>query len=176
MEAIEQMGSSISSFGDAIGVPALNIAGTLAQAIAEMVLGYAEATTQSAKLGPWAWIAFAATGLAQLTAIIASVKSMTSGSYATGGIVGGNSYSGDRMIAHVNSSEMILNRRQQARLFALANGRAALPNYQPIRMPATMPTSRMQLELTVDGKVAGTATALVLKNLKAKDRKIGKNW
>lgn len=176
MEAIEQMGSSISSFGDAIGVPALNIAGTLAQAIATMVMGYAEATTQSAKLGPWAWIAFAATGLAQLTAIIASVKSMTSGSYATGGIVGGNSYSGDRMIAHVNSSEMILNRRQQARLFALANGRAALPNYQPIRMPATMPTSRMQLELTVDGKVAGTATALVLKNLKAKDRKIGKNW
>ena len=44
------------------------------------------------------------------------------GSYATGGVVGGNSYFGDRLTAHVNSGEMILNAAQQARLFAIANG------------------------------------------------------
>ena len=37
--------------------------------------------------------------------------------YANGGIVGGNSFSGDRVMARVNSGEMILNRSQQASLF-----------------------------------------------------------
>ena len=42
--------------------------------------------------------------------------------FANGGIVGGNSYSGDRVPVRVNSGEMILNGRQQAELFAVANG------------------------------------------------------
>ena len=45
------------------------------------------------------------------------------GHFAQGGIVGGNSYTGDRLLARVNSGEMILNRRQQQQLFALANGK-----------------------------------------------------
>lgn len=44
------------------------------------------------------------------------------GRYATGGIVPGSSYSGDRVVARVNSGEMILNDSQQAQLFKLANG------------------------------------------------------
>lgn len=43
--------------------------------------------------------------------------------YAQGGIIGGTSYTGDRLLARVNSGEMILNRQQQRQLFALANGR-----------------------------------------------------
>jgi tape measure domain-containing protein len=43
--------------------------------------------------------------------------------YATGGIVGGNSYSGDNVMARVNSGEMILNKQQQAQLFSMANGK-----------------------------------------------------
>ena len=65
-DAIGQMGSSLSSMGDAVKKPILNVAGTLAQAVATMALGYAQATSKSAALGPWGWIAFAATGLAQL--------------------------------------------------------------------------------------------------------------
>lgn len=38
-----------------------------------------------------------------------------------GGIVPGNSVSGDNVMARVNSGEMILNRQQQARLFDMAN-------------------------------------------------------
>lgn len=46
------------------------------------------------------------------------------GAFADGGIVGGSSFSGDSMLARVNSSEMILNASQQAQLFAMANGQA----------------------------------------------------
>ena len=123
-DAIKSMGSSLSGLGDAIEVPELNVAGTMAQAIATMVDGYATATAQAGKLGPWAWVAFAATGLATLTAMIASVKQ--AGAFATGGIVGGTSSSGDKKFARVNSGEMILNKFQQARLFNMVNG-----NYQP---------------------------------------------
>ena len=43
------------------------------------------------------------------------------GAFATGGIVPGTSYSGDKLIARVNSGEMILNRSQQANLYRMAN-------------------------------------------------------
>lgn len=39
-----------------------------------------------------------------------------------GGVVGGSSFSGDNMIARVNSGEMILNKTQQSKLFNMANG------------------------------------------------------
>lgn len=42
--------------------------------------------------------------------------------YATGGIIGGHSYSGDNVLARVNSGEMVLNKSQQSQLFAIANG------------------------------------------------------
>ncbi|AGO48334.1 tail length tape measure protein [Cellulophaga phage phi17:1] len=42
--------------------------------------------------------------------------------FATGGIVPGGSYNGDKVPALLNSSEMVLNRGQQAELFKLANG------------------------------------------------------
>jgi hypothetical protein len=44
------------------------------------------------------------------------------GAFENGGIVGGNSYTGDNLTAFVNSSEMILNRPQQKQLFDMANG------------------------------------------------------
>jgi len=47
---------------------------------------------------------------------------MNSEGFANGGIVGGNSYSGDNVSARVNSAEMILNQAQQGQLFAMANG------------------------------------------------------
>lgn len=86
-DSVKQLGGSLAGLGEAIGVPELNIAGTMAQAIATMVTGYATATTQAATLGPWAWIAFAALGLAQLTAMITSVKDVAK--FADGGVAYG---------------------------------------------------------------------------------------
>lgn len=47
------------------------------------------------------------------------------GAFENGGIVPGNSYTGDNLTAAVNSSEMILNRAQQRNLFDMANGKAS---------------------------------------------------
>ena len=64
-----------------------------------------------------------ATTIATVVANIASaISTVKSAKFANGGIVGGNSYTGDNVNVRVNSGEMILNTRQQAELFAVANG------------------------------------------------------
>lgn len=67
------------------------------------------------------WMVFGA--LAVGAAIFAAVMGLA-GKFEHGGIVGGSSFTGDKVIARVNSGEMILNRSQQAQLFAMANGSA----------------------------------------------------
>lgn len=46
--------------------------------------------------------------------------------FATGGIIGGDSYHGDKLKAHVNSGEMILTMSQQKKLFDFANSATSL--------------------------------------------------
>ncbi len=80
-----------------------------------------EAVAEATKAG--AGLAFPA-NIAAIAAGVAAVVSALSivGSFATGGIVGGSSPSGDRLLARVNSGEMILNQTQQRRLFAMLDG------------------------------------------------------
>lgn len=85
--AASSAGQAFQSLGQSFEMPALNIMGMIAQAIAQMVSGYASASAQSASLGPWAWAAFSLSGLAQLTGMIAQVKSIAK--FANGGIVSG---------------------------------------------------------------------------------------
>lgn len=125
---LNSVSSAFSSVGsmmkDGAMKTAMSVGAILAQSIAQMVSAYASACAQASSLGPWAWLAFAATGLATLTATIVGVKNATSGieSYATGGIIGGNTTIGDYNIARVNKGEMILNNRQQGRLFSMLDG------------------------------------------------------
>lgn len=123
-------GSPWQRFSSAIG-------GVLGE-ISKLMSTYAsliaiESVAESIKAGngipfPYNLIAIAAAGTA-LLGIISSLKGSfkDAGSFATGGIVGGNSYTGDRLIAHVNSGEMILNRSQQSWLFGAALAGAANP-------------------------------------------------
>ena len=111
----------VGSIGDAFNAiedPAAKVAGTIAQAIASVALGYATATAQAGSMGPWAWVAFAATGLAEMLTMISTIHSATG--YASGGIVSGNSFSGDNVpamfgntVVGLNAGELILNKSQQ---------------------------------------------------------------
>jgi hypothetical protein len=111
----------VGSIGDAFNAiedPAAKVMGTVMQAIASVALGYAQATVQASSMGPWAWVAFAASGLATMLSTISAIHSATG--YAQGGIVKGNSYSGDNIYggpdAMVNAGELVLSRAQQSTL------------------------------------------------------------
>lgn len=107
---------SVGSLGQALGQledPSAKIAGIIGQAIANIALGFAQATAKSTGGGVWGWIAAIAGGLGTMISTIATIKSATAGSYAEGGLVPGNFNSGDPLIANVNSGELILNRSQQ---------------------------------------------------------------
>lgn len=116
--------SAFSAMGGAIGGSAgkaVDVAAVIAGSIATMIEGYAKATADAgSKLGAFGWLAFGLQGLAQLMTMIQAVKS--AGAFASGGIVQGTSFTGDRNIIRVNSGEMILNRKQQRNLFNLLNG------------------------------------------------------
>lgn len=96
---------------------AISIANT-AKAITDAVAG---ATTAAASTGPAAPFVLAGYIAGMVGAVVSAIASVASsiaqakqliegadaGNYATGGVVGGSSYSGDRLIAHVNSGEGI---------------------------------------------------------------------
>lgn len=86
-QAVGQMGSAFSSLGSSLQMPVFNVIGTLAQAVATMVLSFSQALAKSAGGGPWAWISFGAVGLAQLASMISAVKGMSK--FAEGGIAYG---------------------------------------------------------------------------------------
>ena len=74
--------------------------------------------------GPPAAASITSWGYANAAIIAATaVSDASSGNFADGGIVGGSSFSGDNVVANVNSGEMILNSSQQKNLFDNANGR-----------------------------------------------------
>ena len=108
IQAAQTTAEVVGSIGDAFNAiedPAAKVMGTVMQAIASVALGYAQATVQATSMGPWAWVAFAATGLATMLSTISAIHSATG--YAQGGIVKGNSYSGDNVPALVDGSQMV---------------------------------------------------------------------
>lgn len=111
------IGNIVASAGQAmsaVGNKGFNIAGTIAQAVANILLSYTMALTQSALLGPIAWVAFATSGLATALGSVASIKQAAS--YAEGGIVPGADYR-DGITARVSSGEMILNQADARKLY-----------------------------------------------------------
>lgn len=120
-DAAANTGEIFKSLGQISDDETLNAAGIIAEAIANIISGYAQASAQSAKLGPWAWAAFSLAGLAQVASVIAQIHNLSG--YAEGGIIGGGSTHGDTILGRLNAGEMVLNTRQQSNLFkALDNG------------------------------------------------------
>ena len=98
---------------------------------------------------PWVGVAIGAGMVAMMIASISSVKNSMP-KFATGGIVGGSSATGDRLLVRVNSGEMILNKHQQLMLWQLLNGqRSALSasaiQYNPPQVSLDVPALQSQL-------------------------------
>ena len=155
--AVAAAGQLFSALGDVADDTSLRAAGIVAQAVATVALSYAQAL-KSCKT--WVdWLAFGMTGLATMINMINQIKSATAGSFAEGGIVGGSSYHGDRLTARVNSGEMILNDKQQKKLFDLLDSDA---------MPQKGGTN-----VTVTGVIRGTDLMLVQRNTAKVMKKAG---
>lgn len=110
--AIQSVGQAMEQIKD----PAMKVIGTVAQAIASVALGAGQAIeAKSRETGnKWEWIAFAASATATMISTIASIHSATG--YERGGIVKGNSYSGDNIPAYLNAGEIVLSRAQASNL------------------------------------------------------------
>lgn len=119
---------------------AFALAGILAsqaQSIAEGALAISSGIASAQSVPFPSNIAAIATTVATITGLIVSTASSfmqakqllsgaDAGAFEQGGIVGGTSYTGDKLTARVNSKEMILTQSQQARLFEIANTPAAI--------------------------------------------------
>ena len=86
-----------------------NIANVISQT---MSLAMARGAASAAE-APWP------ANIAAITSIIATIASTFASfpKFADGGIVGGSSYFGDKLLARVNSGELILNQKQQESLY-----------------------------------------------------------
>ncbi len=118
----------------------------------------AEGTASAAKLKFPANIAAIATVIATITSTFAGIIAAAQ-KFADGGIVGGSSLHGDRLLARVNSGEMILNGKQQQRLFDLLDGNGAIGGAQ---------------NQVITWKLRGTDIYGSLKNLSNIKSKVGK--
>lgn len=107
-----------------------------AQAIAAAAAGAAQAAAATGPAAPVTLAAYEAQMVGSILAVVGSVastiiqakqilsqaNSVDAGNYSTGGTIPGNSYTGDKLIAHVNSGENIITREQSKRLYDIANG------------------------------------------------------
>ena len=148
--AISSVGSALQNVED----PAAKVMGIIAQAIANVALGFAQATAAPAttSAGIFGWIAAAVAGTATMISTIASIKSATSGNFAEGGIVPGNSYSGDNVRAYgLNSGELILSKSQQNTLADNLTG-SGLGNLQ---LSAVIDAEQIRMVLNNRGRRTG---------------------
>ena len=134
--AMSAAGSALQGLED----PGAKIAGIVGQAIANIALGFSQATAASSGGGIFGWIAAIAGGLTTMLSTISAIHSATG--YAQGGIVdgrgggfvGGMAYSGDNVgNVRLDSGELVLNRSQQNNLAnALEGGNSNnVENRQP---------------------------------------------
>ena len=130
--AIYNLANSFSSIGKIIGGVAGQMVSWAAQSAASIAQMLAEnaqliISAQAVAMANGAKSAFAlpfpfnfaawATVAATIAGIFASLPK-----FATGGIVGGSGFSGDRQLIRANSGEMVITRAQQARLWSAISG------------------------------------------------------
>ena len=112
------LGSIMGSFGDDMGAWMLGTVGQIAEMIVQLnALATANGVASASKLPFPANLAAIATVVATIASVFSNLPK-----FAEGGIVGGSSYFGDKLLARVNSGECILTQSQQARALSLMEG------------------------------------------------------
>ena len=159
--AFSSLGQAFSAAGDESTAAAIQVVGSIADMVAQVIpqiislIGAKQAEAMASGVAGAAAMPFPAS-IAAIASIVATVVSTFAsilsavGAFADGGVVGGNSYTGDKLFARVNSGEMILNQRQQRNLNNMLDTNA---------MPKAGGTN-----VTVQGVIKGTDLMLVQRN------------
>lgn len=181
--SVLQWGASLlTTIGQAIPMILAMIPAKEADTIATNANTTAEIANAGSKvLSAHAGIPFAgiAMGIAGIAAIVGAMASLPT--FETGGIIPGTSFSGDRVLARVNSGEMILNSEQQSNLFKILNGKMygglniGRPGIQPQtgNIAALIASGDNVRDIRVSGdvKVRGADLYLALGNYKKKTKR-----
>jgi len=90
----------------------------LAESLSAAIAGATEAGAATAAAAPVTTPAFIATAVAGVFAAFAAIPK-----FETGGVVGGSSYYGDKILTRLNSRELVLNTKQQEKIYkSMDNG------------------------------------------------------
>ena len=134
--ALNNLANSFRSLGSIIGGVAGQMVSWAAQSAASIAQMLAEnaqliISAQAVAMANGAKSAFALPfpfNLAAWASVAATIAGIFASlpKFATGGIVGGSGFSGDRQLIRANSGEMIITRAQQARLWSAISGGGSL--------------------------------------------------
>jgi hypothetical protein len=161
-EMIGALLSGTASMGDVAGALLGTIGGIAVQlGKAAIQIGVANLAIKASFKNPFTAIA-AGVALVALGSVIKNTANITSGqdagAFANGGVVGGSSFSGDRLFARVNSGEMILNTRQQGNLLGMLQPSGSAP---------------MDLNIEVQGRIKGEDLALSASRVSKRKNRVG---
>lgn len=143
--AVQSVGSALQNIED----PGAKVAGLIGQAIANIALGFAQATAAASAGGPVAWIAAIVGGMATMISTIEAIHSATG--FSEGGMVQGSTFSGDKIPAMLNAGEVVLNRAQAGNLASQLQG----GGLQNLHLEASVSGTQLRFVLNNESQVRG---------------------
>ena len=159
--AIGAVGNAMAGIED----PAAKVLGIVAQAIATVALTFSKSLAGT--VTTWDWIAAAAAGTATMISTISAIHSATG--YAEGGMIKGNSYSGDNLMAMgpngligLNAGEIVLNKAQTANVANALQG----SGMQNLNLTATIKGEQIRLVLNNNGRRTGRGEYVQSRNVR----------
>lgn len=145
-QAISGVGNVLANIDD----PAAKVLSIIAQAVATVASGAAQAmAAKDTTASGYAWIGAAAAIAAEMAAIISTIHSSTG--FAQGGVVPGNSFSGDNTLIRANAQEVVLTRAMAGNLASQLEGNGL----QNLNLSATISGEQIRLALNNNGRRTG---------------------